>query len=111
MDEDMPLNPNSASAASIKSPLGGIDKVLLVLEYAYLMRFPIVSGFLLAAALPISFYLLPSFALGLFDARGIWSLLFIVWIALNLTWAIMITSRLVLVYAPDRFPGLPPISI
>lgn len=107
----MSSNANSASGASIKSPPRGIDKVLLVFEYAYLMRFPILSGFLLAIALPFSFYLLPSFAVGLFDARGIWSLLFIVWIAMNLSWAIMVTSRLVLAYAPDRFPGLTRISI
>ena len=69
----MSSNANSASGASIKSPPRGIDRVLLVFEYAYLIRFPILSGFLLAIALPFSFYLLPSFAVGLFDARGIWS--------------------------------------
>jgi hypothetical protein len=40
----MSSHPNSAGAASIKSPPRGIDKVLLVFEYAYLIRFPILSA-------------------------------------------------------------------
>src|SRR6516225_798251 len=86
-------------------------KLLVWIEYAYLLRFPIAAALLLAAVLPVLFFLVPSVFVGLFDARGKWSLAFIVWIALNLAWSVMTTSRLVLVYAHDRFPELPEVEL
>ena len=41
--------------------------------------------------------------MGAFDARGFVSFLFIVWASFQLAWTVMVTSRLVLVYGPDRF--------
>ncbi len=79
------------------------DSVLLWIEYAYLLRFQIVGGAILALALPLAYHFLPSVFVGLFDARGFPSLLFVVWAAFQLAWTIMVTSRLVLVYGPDRF--------
>jgi hypothetical protein len=88
-----------------------VPKSLVWIEYAYLLRFPIFSALLLAVLLPVLFFAVPSIFVGLFDARGKWSLAFIVWIALDLAWSIMVTSRLVLVYAPDRFLELAPVSV
>jgi hypothetical protein len=73
------------------------------IEYAYFMRFQLIAGFILAIALPLSFHLVPSIFIGLFDGRGFWSFAFIVWAAFQLAWTVMVTCRMVLVYGPDRF--------
>jgi hypothetical protein len=80
-----------------------LNRVSLWTEYAYLMRFQILEALLLAVALPVGYYTVPSFFTGLFDGRGFWSYSFIVWGAFQLAWTIMVTCRLVLVYGPDRF--------
>jgi hypothetical protein len=79
------------------------DTVLAWIEYGFLLRFQITSAFLLVLALPIAFHVIPSLFVGAFDARGFVSFLFIVWAAFQLAWTIMVTSRLVVVYGPDRF--------
>src|SRR5262249_21250063 len=76
---------------------------LALIEYAYLLRFQIIAGVILVAALPLGYRLVPSVFTGLFDATGWPSLVFVVWAAFQLAWTVMITSRLVLRYAPDRF--------
>jgi len=80
-----------------------LESVLLWIEYAYLMRFQILAGLVLFVGLPLGYYVIPSLFIGLFDGRGFWSFLFIVWAAFQLAWTIMVACRLVLVYAPDRF--------
>lgn len=99
------------SGSSGRPRATGVLRIAFWLEYAYLIRFPIGSGLLLAVVLPASYFLVPSVFVGLFDACGKWSLLFITWVALSLAWTIMVTSRLVLVYAPDRYPGVPPVGL
>jgi hypothetical protein len=79
------------------------DSVLLWIEYAYLLRFQLLAGAILALVLPLAYQFLPSVFVGLFDARGFPSVLFVVWAAFQLAWTIMVTSRLVFVYGPDRF--------
>ena len=79
------------------------ETVLLWIEYAYLLRFQIVSAAILALVLPLAYRFIPSLFVGLFDARGFPSYLFIVWAAFQLAWTILVTSRLVFVYGPDRF--------
>jgi hypothetical protein len=79
------------------------DSVLLWIEYAYLLRFQIVAGAILALALPLAYHFVPSVFVGLFDARGFSSFVFVAWAAFQLAWTILVTSRLVLVYGPDRF--------
>lgn len=79
------------------------DSVMLWLEYAYLLRFQILVGALLALALPLAYKFVPSLFVGVFDARGFSSFLFVVWAAFQLSWTIMVTSRLIFVYGPDRF--------
>lgn len=79
------------------------NSVLLCVEYAYLLRFQISAGAILSLALPLAYHFLPSVFVGLFDARGFSSFLFVVWAAFQLAWTIMVTSRLVFVYGPDRF--------
>jgi hypothetical protein len=80
-----------------------LESLLIGIEYAYLMRFQLLAALLLAAGLPICYYLIPSVFTGLFDGRGFWSFSFIVWAAFQLAWTIMVTCRLVLVYGPARF--------
>jgi hypothetical protein len=79
------------------------DLVLLWIEYAYLLRFQILAAAILSLALPLAYHFVPSVFVGLFDARGFSSFLFVAWAAFQLAWTIMVTSRLVLVYGPDRF--------
>ena len=87
------------------------DEVFTFIEYVYLIRFQIIFAVLLAAVLPALYWILPSIFVGLFDARGVTSFTFVVWAAFQLAWTIMTTSRLVLVYGPDRFAGLPILNI
>jgi len=79
------------------------DSVLLWVEYAYLLRFQICLAGILALALPLAYCFVPSLFLGVFDARGFTSFVFVVWAAFQLAWTILVTSRLVFVYGPDRF--------
>jgi hypothetical protein len=77
--------------------------VLQWIEYGYLARFQLLAALLLALALPLAYHFVPSVFIGLFDGRGFFSFLFIVWAAFQMAWTIMVTFRLVLVYGPDRF--------
>ena len=79
------------------------DSVLLWIEYAYLLRFQIFLAVVLALALPLAYRVLPSLFVGVFDARGFTSFVFVVWAAFQMGWTILVTSRLVFVYGPDRF--------
>jgi hypothetical protein len=79
------------------------DAVLLWIEYAYLLRFQISLAGILALALPLAFRFVPGLFVGVFDARGFASFVFVVWAAFQLAWTIMVTSRLVFVYGPARF--------
>ena len=81
-------------------------RLLVWLEFAYLIRFQILAGMLLGLIFPSCIFLAPSIFIGIFDALGFWSMVFIVAASFQLAWTIMITSRLVLVYGPDRFPGI-----
>jgi Patatin-like phospholipase len=81
------------------------------LQYAYLMRFQIVFGLLLAVGLPAGYFFVPSIFLGLFDTRGLRSFTLVVWASLQLAWAIMVTSRLVLAYGAERFPDVIPTNV
>jgi hypothetical protein len=80
-----------------------IDSVLLWIEYGYLLRFQVLAAAVLALALPLAYVFVPSIFVGLFDARGFRSFLFVVWAAFQLAWTVMVTSRLVFVYGPGRF--------
>jgi len=83
------------------------DRFLTWIELTYLMRFQLVALIVLALVLPAGFFLAPSFFLGLFDAFSFFSFAFIAWAAFQFAFTIMFTSRLVMVYGPDRFPDLP----
>jgi len=88
-------------------PRVSLATVLDWIEYAYLLRFQVAAALVLAVGLPLAYYLVPSVFVGLFDAMGFTSFLFVVWAAFQAAWTIMVTSRLVLVYGPDRFgPGV-----
>src|SRR5262249_50792203 len=92
-----PTRPNGGDPPSL------VTRTLALIEYAYLLRFQIIAGGILLAALPLGYRLVPSVFTGLFDATGWPSLVFVVWAAFQLAWTVMITTRLVLRYAPDRF--------
>lgn len=82
------------------------DRLLVWLEFAYLIRFQIIAAALLAVLLPSGYFAAPSVFIGIFDALGWKSFTFIVAASLELAWTIMITARLVLVYGKDRFAGI-----
>ena len=82
------------------------ERFLVWIEFAYLIRFQLIGALLLAVVLPASYFLFPTIFIGLFDALGFRSFVFVVAASLQLAWTVMITSRLVLVYGPDRFPSI-----
>ena len=84
---------------------------LLLIEYAYLLRFEFAFGLTLLAVLPAGFFAAPSIFLGLFDSRSFASYILVVWASLQLAWTVMATTRLVLAYGRDRFPGLAEIHL
>src|SRR5579862_9226440 len=88
-----------------------LEEILNGIEYIYLLRFELLAGGILAIGLPVTYWVLPSFAVGLFDGRGFHSFMFTVWAAFQLAWTIMITARLVLVYGPDRFGRAKPVAL
>jgi hypothetical protein len=75
-------------------------------EFGYLIRFPVISGALLAILLPAGYFAAPSIFAGVFDAQSFLSFVFVVYVALQLATIVMITSRLTLVYGPLRFEGI-----
>jgi hypothetical protein len=79
------------------------DTVLTWIEYGFLLRFQITAALFLFLVLPLAYHVIPSLFVGVFDAQGFVSFVFIVWAAFQLAWTVMVTSRLVLVYGPDRF--------
>jgi len=82
------------------------ERFLVWIEFAYLIRFQLIGALLLAVVLPASYFLFPTIFIGLFDALGFRSFVFVVAASLQLAWTVIITSRLVLVYGPDRFPSI-----
>jgi hypothetical protein len=88
-----------------------LQKSLLLIEYTYLLRFPFAFGLILLVALPAGFFAAPSIFLGLFDAPSFVSYILVVWASLQLAWTVMATTRLVLAYGRDRFPGLAEIHL
>lgn len=81
-------------------------KLLEWVEYFYLIRFQVLAALLLAIAIPTGYFAAPSIFVGLFDARGLISFTLIVWMAVHLAFTVMIASRLILVYGPERFDGI-----
>jgi hypothetical protein len=82
------------------------DLFLEWIEYFYLIRFQFLGALLLAIVIPVGYFAAPSIFVGLFDARGWISFTLIVWMAVQLAWTVMIASRLILVYGPERFEGI-----
>ena len=83
-----------------------VRQLLLWLPVLYLLRFQIVAGLLLSIVLPVLYFEVPSIFIGIFDALGFFSFIFVVWTALQLAWTVMITSRMIFVYGPDRYDAL-----
>jgi len=82
------------------------SRLLEWIEYFYLIRFQVLAALLLSLIIPVCYFAAPSIFIGLFDARGQTSFTLIIWMAVQLAWTVMITSRLILVYGPDRFVGI-----
>jgi hypothetical protein len=85
-----------------------LERVIALVEAAYLLRFQIAAALILAIAFPGLRFAAGSLFAGVFDAIAFWSVMFIVWAAFVVALTVMITSRLVLHYGPDRFPVLQP---
>ncbi|WP_263418390.1 patatin-like phospholipase family protein [Terriglobus albidus] len=82
---------------------GNLQRFIL---YAYLLRFPVITALLLAVILPSGYFYAPSIFYGLFDAIARTSFFLICYASFLLALIVMITARLILVYAPERFPDL-----
>jgi hypothetical protein len=83
-----------------------VSQFLLWIQVFYLLRFQIIGGLLLAVVLPVLYFTAPSIFIGIFDALGRSSFVFVVWIALQLAWTVMITSQMIFVYGPERYSAL-----
>lgn len=83
-----------------------LNQLLAWVETIYLLRFQVAGGVLLAVVLPCCYFFTPWIFAGIFDALGFWSFVFVVWASLQLAWTVMITSRMVFVYGPDRYQSL-----
>jgi hypothetical protein len=83
-----------------------VTKLLLWIETLYLLRFQIFGGLVVSVVLPISYFAAPSIFIGVFDALGFISFIFVVWAELQLAWTVMITSQMIFVYGPDRYAAL-----
>jgi hypothetical protein len=81
-------------------------RILLALEYVYLMRFPLLAAAILALGLPYGFLFARAMFVGLFDAGGFWAFAFMVLMEFLVAWTIMVTIRLMLVYGASRFESL-----
>src|SRR5919197_5527714 len=67
---------------------GALDfaRLLMWVEFLYLVRFQLIAALLLTVILPACYFLVPSIFIGLFDARGVWSFVLVVWMAGQLAW-------------------------
>jgi hypothetical protein len=83
-----------------------VSQLLLWIQVFYLLRFQIIGGLLLAVILPVLYFTAPSIFIGIFDALGRSSFVFVVWAALQLAWTVMLTSRMIFVYGPERYSAL-----
>jgi hypothetical protein len=83
-----------------------VSQILHWIQVFYLLRFQIIGGLLLAVVLPVLYFTAPSIFIGIFDALGPSSFVFVVWAALQLAWTVMITSRMIFVYGPARYSSL-----
>jgi hypothetical protein len=83
-----------------------VGQLLLWVPLLYLLRFQIVAGMLLSVVLPILYFEAPSVFIGIFDALGLKSFIVVIWAGLQLAWTVMITSRMIFVYGPDRYAVL-----
>ena len=95
-------------AAAIKFWPSNFDwsRLLMWIEFSYLIRFQVLTALFLAVVVPAGYFLAPSIFIGLFDARGLRSFILVVWMAVQLAWTVMISVRMVLVYGPERFAGI-----
>jgi hypothetical protein len=95
-------------AAAIKFWPRNFDwsRLLMWIEFLYLIRFQVLTALFLAVVVPAGYFLAPSIFIGLFDARGLRSFILVVWMAVQLAWTVMISVRMVLVYGPERFAGI-----
>ena len=95
-------------AAAIKFWPRNFDwsRLLMWIEFSYLIRFQLLTALFLAVVIPAGYFLAPSIFIGLFDARGLRSFILVVWMAVQLAWTVMISVRMVLVYGPERFAGI-----
>lgn len=83
-----------------------VSQLLLWIEIFYLLRFQIIGGLLLAVIFPVLYFTTPSIFIGIFDALGRSSFVFVIWAALQLAWSVMLTSRMIFVYGPERYSAL-----
>lgn len=83
-----------------------VKQLLLWLPVIYLLRFQIMGAMLVAVILPVLYFAAPSIFIGIFDTLGFKSFVCVVWVALQLTWTVMITSRMIFVYGADRYEAI-----
>ena len=84
----------------------GWKELLVWVEFGYLIRFQLIAAILLSLVLPAAYFAAPEIFIGLYDALGFLSFIFVVWICLQLAMTIMITYRITQTYGPERFDGI-----
>jgi hypothetical protein len=86
-----------------------ITGLLRLLAYAYLLRFPILTGAAVVGLVAAAFSIARPLLANLFDVHERFGLLALSFTAFVTAWVIMVASRLVLLYGAVRFQ-LEPLS-
>jgi Patatin-like phospholipase len=84
-----------------------LPRLAALLPYVYLLRFPALTAIGLVGLVYLSFFTgARSLLENLFDLRT-WGIYWVTLVAFLIAWAIMATSRLLLLYGPRRFKVIP----
>lgn len=84
-----------------------LERFLPTLQWVYFARFPLLLALGLVSIAPLFIWLKPGIFKSLLVLETGREVFAVSWLAIQTAWAAMVTTRLVLVYAPDRF-GLGP---
>lgn len=81
-----------------------LERLLSLLTYAYLLRFPLLTALAIVGIFYAAFCTIArSLLANLFDISWGWGIFFLSLTAFNAAWVVMLTLRLVLLYGAERF--------
>jgi len=96
-----PESSEAASSATARPPAAG-STIGLWLQYLFFLRFPLLAGLFLASLPPLALWAARSLLGNLFVLQP-WGIVLVSWFATSASWVVMITVRLIVRCAPERF--------